>query len=322
MAWWLPLLAIGLRVGVEIVSPPGWGTIGCHPAAFSTSEAFANGGRGRSVIDVDAWTLCGLDVEKANATAAMRAKVEGTVVLVAMLTAWNPWVAWSSYFDQPLCSPVKVAQRAHELGADAVLFAAAYLNQVPYAIVGARGVAVAMPVCMTWWSERNRIVGQLGQQGEVVVQLHDAFRLYDRRDEPWPQHFVTSLTVFNPPSLAWTYPAGQATYNPAEVCQSSQPPASRCAPVEMCCSRMWAPCLKSSRRSWARWCARASRRRASGSRYRASGRRRGRRAAAAAASPRRCATLPACAGRWPSCARERAARTLDCAGGEPGPAAA
>ena len=77
--------------------------------------------------------------------------------------------------------------------------------------------SVDLPVCMTWWSDRNRIVGQLSQQGQVLLQLHNTFRLYKEDDNPWPRHTVTSLQVFNPPELQWTFPAGQATYNPPEL---------------------------------------------------------------------------------------------------------
>ena len=191
----LPLLtgASGLLVGVEVVDPPSWGTIGCQPAAFSTTEVFADR-RGRYVVDVDPWELC--DESSANATATLTATVQGRVVLVGMLRSWNPWVAW----DASQCTPVRVAVRAHALGAEALIFAAAYLNQVPYAIVAAHEI-VRMPVCMTWWSERNRINGQLSQQGQVLLQLHNTFRLYAPDDNPWPRHTVTSLQVYNPPPL-------------------------------------------------------------------------------------------------------------------------
>ena len=230
----LPLLtgASGLLVGVEVVDPPSWGTIGCQPAAFSTTEVFADR-RGRYVVDVDPWELC--DESSANATATLAATVQGRVVLVGMLRSWNPWVAW----DASQCTPVRVAVRAHALGAEALIFAAAYLNQVPYAIVAAHE-SVGMPICMTWWSERNRINGQLSQQGQVLLQLHNTFRLYAPDDNPWPRHTVTSLQVYNPPllllrstmailtitmalqvynppELRWTFPAGQATYNPPEL---------------------------------------------------------------------------------------------------------
>jgi len=191
----LPLLtgASGLLVGVEVVDPPSWGTIGCQPAAFSTTEVFADR-RGRYVVDVDPWELC--DESSANATATLTATVQGRVVLVGMLRSWNPWVAW----DASQCTPVRVAVRAHALGAEALIFAAAYLNQVPYAIVAAHE-SVGMPICMTWWSERNRINGQLSQQGQVLLQLHNTFRLYAPDDNPWPRHTVTSLQVYNPPPL-------------------------------------------------------------------------------------------------------------------------
>ena len=212
----------GLLVGVTVELPASLrGIVGCQPAAFSTSEVYADGGRGREVVDVAASDLCDPQVDAAglastgvgnNATERLRQRVAGHVALVSMLSDWNPWVAW----DQSFCTPVHVAVTAHRLGAEAVVFSAHYVTQVPYSIVAAYpSDQVPMPVCMTWRAERDRIVAAL-ELGPVMLSLGE-FRLYSHADNPAPAHAVTSLQLLNPPALKWSYPAGQATFNPSEL---------------------------------------------------------------------------------------------------------